>query len=76
MNPENGRLGGAEFTTVPIPAGEPDDYFVPPLTSHSGANYYDRRLATLFVVVRGSVPVEIRVMAVVQVRNFCLLETG
>ena len=67
INPTNGNLEGSEFTTVPKPAGAPDDYFVPPLTSPSGANYFDRDLATLFVVVRGSDPVEIRVMPVVQV---------
>ena len=67
INPTNGRLDGSEFTLVPNPPGASEDYFVPPLTSIGGANYYDRDRATLFVVVRGSVPVEIRVMPVVQV---------
>lgn len=67
INPTNGQLGGAEFTLQPKPAGAPDDYFVPPLTSHSGANYYDRSLSTLFVIVRGPEPVEIRVVPVIQV---------
>ena len=67
INPTNGRLDGSEFTLVPKPPGASEDYFVPPLTSIGGANYFDRDLATLFVVVRGSIPVEIRVMPVVQV---------
>ena len=68
MNPTNGRLQGTEFTTIPEPANAPDDYFVPPLTSGSGTNYFDRELSTLFIIVRGSEPVEIRVMPVVQVK--------
>lgn len=75
VNPTNGQLGGSQYTLLPNPSGAPDDYFVPPLTSHSGANYYDRSLSTLFVIVRGPEPVEIRVMQVIQVKRFCFTIT-
>ena len=75
VNPTNGQLGGSQYTLLPNPPGTPDDYFVPPLTSHSGANYFDRSLSTLFVIVRGSEPVDIRVMPVIQVRRFCFTTT-
>ena len=71
VSPTNGQLGGSQYTLLPNPPGEPDDYFVPPLTSHSGANYYDRSLSTLHVILRGPEPVEIRVMQVIQVKRFC-----
>ena len=69
INPTNARLQGSEFTLIDKPAGAPDDYFEPPLTSVSGANYFDRERATLFVVLRGSNPVDIIVMRVVKVTN-------
>ena len=65
--PKNGETGAKGYALRPIPDGAPADYYVPPLTSHNGANYYDRKLSTLFVVLRGSVPVDVRVMPVVQV---------
>ena len=71
MNPTNGELGGSEYRLLPNPPGAPDDYFVPPLTSHSGANYYDRSLSTLFVILRGPEPVDIQVMPVIQVKRVC-----
>ena len=67
--PKNGETGANGYALRPIPDGAPADYYVPPLTSHNGANYYDRGLSTLFVVLRGSVPVDLRVMPVVQVRK-------
>lgn len=73
MNPTNGQLGGSDFTTIPLPEGAPDDYFVPQLTSYNGANYFDRKLSTLYVILRGSTPVDIRVMPVVQVSSYSLL---
>ena len=69
INPTNTRLQGSEFTLNDKPANAPNDYFEPPLTSISGANYYDRELATLFVVLRGSEPVDINVTPVVKVTN-------
>lgn len=67
LNPTNAQLNGDEFKTLPVPDGAPDDYYEPPLTSHSGANYFDRKLSTLYVVVRGAEPVEIRTMPVIEV---------
>ena len=65
--PTNAEFQGSDFTLLPIPPGAPDDYFEPPLSSSGGANYFDRERATLFVILRGADPVDIRVMPVIQV---------
>ncbi|XP_048585401.1 fibrocystin-L isoform X2 [Nematostella vectensis] len=44
----------------------PHDQFEPPLSSISGANYYDRRTQTMMVVLRGGEPVDIRTMPIIQ----------
>ena len=66
IQPTNARLKGGSFTYLKQNPTLPDDQFEPPLTSISGANYFDRRTQMLFVVVRGRVPVDIRTMPVIQ----------
>ena len=68
MNPTNAELSGEDFKTLPVPKGAPEDYYEPPLSSHSGANYFDRTSSSLFVVIRGSEPVEIRTVQVIEVK--------
>ena len=69
INPTNAKLEGSSFTLTPTPVGAAEDYFYPPLTSYSGSNYFDREKSTLFLVVRGSEPVEIRTVPAIQVRT-------
>ena len=72
MVPTNGRLG-SELTYIRKPSDAPDDFFEPPLTNISGSNYFDRQQSSLFLVVRGPDPVEIRVVPVVMVTCILLL---
>lgn len=43
------------------------DKFKPPLTAHSGANWFDPDLNMLWIVIKGDVEIDIRTTAVVQV---------
>jgi hypothetical protein len=49
------------------PNGAPSNYYHPPMTSISGSNYFDRESSTLYVLIRGSEPIEIHTTPVIQV---------
>ena len=67
INPTNAKLSGEEFTLKRKDPNLPNDQFEPQLSSFSGANYWDRDTNLLYVVVRGSEPVDIRTTPVIQV---------
>ena len=73
MYPINADLENGEFKFKQTPHGAPKDYYEPPLTSSSGSNYFNNEENTLYVVVRGSEPVDIHTTPVIEVstdRNF------
>jgi hypothetical protein len=67
INPTNARLSGEEFTLERKDPNLPNDQFEPQLSSFSGANYWDRDTNLLYVIVRGSQPIDIRTTPVIQV---------
>ena len=73
INPTNAKLSGEEFTLKRKDPNLPNDQFEPQLSSFSGANYWDRDTNLLYVVVRGSEPVDIRTTPVIQVFSFIYL---
>ena len=66
--PTNARLDLKHFAYKQKDASLPDNQFEPPLSSISGANYYDRDSHLLYVVVKGSVAVDIKTAPVIQVK--------
>jgi hypothetical protein len=70
INPTNARLSGEEFTLKRKDPNLPNDQFEPQLSSFSGANYWDRDTNLLYVVVRGSEPIDIRTSPVIQVKIY------
>lgn len=68
INPTNAKLSGEEFTLKAKDPSLPNDQFEPKLSSFSGANYWDRDTNLLYVVVRGSEPIDIRTSPVIQVK--------
>jgi len=68
MYPTNAKLDEQNFSYKKKDPNLPDDQFEPPLTSNSGANYYDRESQLFYVVVKGNVAVDIRTAPVVQVK--------
>lgn len=68
IQPTNAQLNGQTFTYIKKNPKLSDDQFEPPLSGISGANFFERRTNTLFVLVRGNGPVDIRTMPVVQIK--------
>lgn len=68
MYPTNSKLDHPNFGYKNKDPSLPDDQFEPPLNSISGANYYERESQLLYVVVKGSVAVDIRTAPVIQVK--------
>ena len=62
-------LSGEDFTLKRKDPNLPSDQFEPQLSSFSGANYWDRDTNLLYVIVRGSEPVDIRTTPVIQVSS-------
>lgn len=67
MYPTNADLKNGEFTLKEMPNGAPKDYYEPPLTSIGGSNYFNDEESTMYVVLRGSEPVDIHTTPVIQV---------
>ena len=68
MYPTNAKLDQQNFSYKKKDPTLPDDQFEPTLNSISGANYYERKSQLLYVVVKGSVAVDIRTAPVIQVK--------
>lgn len=68
MYPTNAKLDQQNFSYKKKDPNLPDDQFEPTLSSISGANYYERKSQLLYVVVKGSVAVDIRTAPVIQVK--------
>ena len=68
MYPTNAKLDKQNFGCKEKDPKLPDDQFEPPLSSISGANYYDRKSQLLYVVVKGNVALDIRTAPVIQVK--------
>ena len=68
LYPTNAKLDEQNFSYKKKNPNLPDDQFEPQLTSISGANYFARESQTLFVVVRGSVGLDIRTAPAIQVQ--------
>lgn len=68
MYPTNAKLDQQNFSYKKKDPNLPDDQFEPTLRSISGANYYERKSQLLYVVVKGSVAVDIRTAPVIQVK--------
>ena len=66
--PTNAKLHQQKFSYKRKDPKLPDDQFEPAVGSISGANYYDRESQLLYVVVKGSVAVDIRTAPVVEVK--------
>lgn len=66
--PNNAKLDKQNFGYKEKDPKLPDDQFEPPLSSISGANYYDRKSQLLYVVVKGNVALDIRTAPVIQVK--------
>lgn len=66
--PTNAKLDKQNFGYKEKDPKLPDDQFEPPLSSISGANYYDRKSQLLYVVVKGNVALDIRTAPVIQVK--------
>ncbi|XP_077992871.1 fibrocystin-L-like [Glandiceps talaboti] len=59
--PTNAELSGSTFTWKAKDPNLPDDQFMPPLDSQvSGLNYFDRELQTLYILIRGNEPIDIK----------------
>lgn len=67
MYPTNADMNGGRMDLKPVPDGKPKDFWYPQLADISGSNYFDIDQNTLYFVVKGSTPVDIRTAAVVQV---------
>jgi len=67
MYPTNADMVDGRMNLKPVPDGKPQDYWYPQLSDISGSNYFDIDKNTLYFVVKGPTPVEIRTAAVVQV---------
>ena len=66
--PNNGNFSTGELIWNPKDPSKPDDQFNPSLDSGvHGENYFDRDTKTLWVLVKGPEPIEIRTTAVVMV---------
>ena len=68
MYPTNAKLDQQNFGYKTKDPSLPDDQFEPRLGSISGVNYYERESQLLYVVVKGSVAVDIRTAPVIQVK--------
>lgn len=68
MYPTNADLENGEFTLKPKPNGKSKDYYEPPLSGSSGSNYFNNEESTMYVVVRGSEPIDIHTTSVIQVK--------
>ncbi|XP_033119893.1 fibrocystin-L-like [Anneissia japonica] len=66
--PNNGRIDGGSFIWVDKDPNLPDDQFLPtPASNIYGENYFDRKLQTLWVLVRGNQPLDIITTPVIMV---------
>ena len=72
INPTNAKLSGEDFQLSRKKPSLPNDQFEPKLSSFSGANYFDRDTNLLYIVVRGSEPIDIRTTPVIQVSCFLI----
>ena len=69
-------LSGETFTLKRKDPALPDDQFEPQLDMFSGANYWDRDTHLLYVIVRGTQPIDIRTSPVIQVYGTRRLKHG
>ncbi|XP_070541075.1 fibrocystin-L-like [Ptychodera flava] len=64
--PTNAELSGTSFSWKAKDPNLPDDQFMPPMDSEvSGLNYFDKELQTLYILIRGADPIDIRTTPVV-----------
>ena len=62
----NAFYSGKQLNFYPKDKNQPEKY-MPEMYHHGGANWFDHDLQLLYVVIKGSEPIDIRMVPVVQV---------
>ena len=62
----NAYYSGKQLNFYPKDKNQPEKY-MPEMYHHGGANWFDHDLQLLYVVIKGSEPIDIRMVPVVQV---------
>ena len=70
--PKNGLYQGTDYRIVPKDPNNPTK-FIPTLNENPGLNYFDDDEKLVYVLLKGSEPIDLRMTSVVQVNNlyFC-----
>ncbi|XP_077870118.1 fibrocystin-L-like [Saccoglossus kowalevskii] len=63
--PTNAKLSGSSFTWLPKNPSLPDDQYLPMLGGPSGQNFHDKKIQTLYFLIRGSDVIEVRLSPVI-----------
>ncbi|XP_002740339.1 fibrocystin-L-like [Saccoglossus kowalevskii] len=63
--PTNAQLSGSSFTWLPRNPSLPDDQYLPTIGGSSGQNFHDNEVQTLYILIRGSDVIEVRISPVI-----------